>query len=122
MKILQSVLIVCACVFLLPGKSFADPERATVLINNPTSKTIHYQLKWGADGEWKDFTLAAGYETTHRKQYISTGVPPPYIHFEAFSTIDGGAGRKYKLDIGWDKNPRRYHFGVKNNTLYLFEN
>jgi hypothetical protein len=121
MKIIQSILITCACVFLLSGKSLADPEKATVLIDNQAGKTIHYQLKWGADGQWKDFSLPAGYEMTHRKKYIPTGVPPPYIRFEAFSTFDGGAGRKYKLDIGWDSNPRRYHFEVNNNTLHFFK-
>jgi hypothetical protein len=121
MKIIPSFLIVCACVFSISGNSLADPERATVLIDNPTNKTIQYQLKWGADGQWKDFTLAGGYETTHRKKYIPTGVPPPYIRFSAFSTFDGGAERKYKLDIGWDNNPRRYHFQVNNNTVSFYK-
>jgi hypothetical protein len=121
MRVTQSILIICACVFLAPASSFADPERATVLIDNQAGKTIHYQLKWGADGQWKDYALTAGYETTHRKKYISTGVPPPYIRFEAFSTFDGGAGRRYKLDIGWDNNPRRYHFEVKDNTICFFK-
>jgi hypothetical protein len=121
MKIILSILIACACIFLVPGKSFADPERATVLIDNQTGKTIHYQLKWGADGQWKDYTLQAGYEMTHRKKYIPTGVPPPYIQFVAFSTFDGGGSKKYKLDIGWDNNPRRYHFEASNNTLYFYK-
>jgi hypothetical protein len=60
-----------------------------------------------ADSQWKDFTLEAGDEMTHRKQAISTGVPHPYIRFEAFSTFNGGAGEKHKLDIGWDKNPQK---------------
>jgi hypothetical protein len=121
MKIMRSLLIVCACVFLFSGNSLGDPERATVLIDNPTNKTIHYQFKWGPDGQWKDFALAAGYETTHRKRYMPTGVPPPYIRFSAFSTFDGGAERNYKLDIGWDNNPRRYHFQVSNNTVYFYK-
>ena len=121
MKTIQSLLIVCACVFSISGSSLADPERATVLIDNPTNKTIHYQFKWGPEGQWKDYALAAGYETTHRKIYIPTGVPPPYIRFSAFSTFDGGAERKYKLDIGWDSNPRKYHFQVSNNTVYFYK-
>jgi hypothetical protein len=121
MKIIHSILIVCVCLFVLPGKSFADPERATVLVRNPTGKQIHYEVKWGSDGQWKGFVLNAGRATTHWKRYISTGVPPPYIKFEAFSTFDGGAGRKYKLGIGWDNNPRQYHFEVKDNTVYFFE-
>src|SRR5262245_5465462 len=121
MKIIPTVLIVCAGAFLFPGQSFADPEKATVLINNPTGKTVHYQLKWGTDGQWKDYQLQAGYEMTHRKKYISTGVPPPYIKFEAFGTFDGGATRSYKLDIGWDGNPRRYHFSSKNNELAFYK-
>ena len=81
MRIIQSLFVICVCVFSLSGNSFGDPERATVTIDNPTNKTIFYQFKWGPDGQWKDFALAGGYETTHRKKYIATGVPPPYIRF-----------------------------------------
>jgi hypothetical protein len=122
MRTIYSIVIACACAFLLPANSFADPERATVLIDNQSGKTIHYQLRWGTDGQWKDFTLAPGYETTHRKKYVPTGVPPPYIQFVAFSTFDGGGSRQYKLDIGWDNNPRRYHFKVNNNTVSFYKN
>jgi hypothetical protein len=90
MKIIQFILIICACVFSLPERSFADPERATVLIDNQAGKTIHYQLKWGADGQWKDYALAAGYEMTHRKKYISTGVPPHTLDFRHSAPLTEG--------------------------------
>ena len=49
MKIKLPILIACACLCLLPGESFADPERATVVIENQTGKRVTYQFKWGAD-------------------------------------------------------------------------
>ena len=60
MKIVKSLLLLCACIFPLSGNSLADPERATVLIDNPMNKTIHYQLEWGPEGQWKNSALAPG--------------------------------------------------------------
>ena len=121
MKIIKSLLILCVCVFPLSGNSLADPERATVLIDNPTNKTIHYQFKWGPEvnGRITPWRLAM-------KRHIGKNIfPQGFRHrtfdFSAFSTFDGGAERKYKLDIGWDNNPRRYHFQVNNNTVSFYK-
>jgi hypothetical protein len=119
------------------GKSFADPEKATVLIDNRTNARIPYQFKWGADGQWKDYILEGGYYRTHRKKYISTGVPPPYIKFrrspffafpglfgirvEGLIDVSKGENKIYKLGIGWDNDPKRYYFEAENNILDLFE-
>ena len=121
MKIKQSVLIACACLFLLPGASFADPDRATVLIDNRTGKRVTYQFKWGADAQWKDHVLQPGYNTTHRKQYDPKGVPDPYINVATAPGFEGPLYKKYKLDIGWDNKPRRYYFAVRGNKVDLFE-
>jgi hypothetical protein len=122
MKTIQSLFVICFSIFCLNGTSNADPAKASVLIDNPTAKTVHYQLRWGTTGEWKSFTLQSGFETTHTKKYDPMGVPPPYVLFEQFSTFDGGASKKYKLRIGWDNNPQRYHFSQTNNKLDLFNN
>src|SRR5262249_18473903 len=69
MRIKHSVLIACTCLFLLPEQSFADPDRATVLIENQTGKRVIYQFKWGADAQWKDFDLQPA-KTGHTGKYI----------------------------------------------------
>jgi hypothetical protein len=120
MKIKQSILIACGCLSLLPGASFADPERATVLIENQTGKRVTYQFRWGADAPWKDFVLQPGFNTTHRKQNDPKGVPPPFINVATAPGFEGPLFKKYKLNIGWDNKPRKYHFAVKDNKVDLF--
>jgi len=120
MNIKQSILVACACLFLLPGKSFADPDRATVLIDNQTGKRVTYQFKWGADAQWKDYVLQPGHNTIHRKSYDPKGVPPPYINVATAPGFEGPLYKKYKLNMGWDNKPRKYRLAVKNNKVDLF--
>jgi hypothetical protein len=117
MKMIQLILMVCVGVFSLPGKSSAgDPAFAHVVIDNPTSKMVYYQFKWGADAEWKDMRLEAGHHMDHTFKYNPMGVPGPYISI-ANGGIDGAVHTKYKLDIGWDGNPTRYSFVERGNQL-----
>jgi hypothetical protein len=119
MKMIQLILIVCVGVFSLPGRSGAgDPAVAHVVIDNPTSKMVHYKFKWGTDAEWKGEALEAGYHRDHTFKYNPMGVPGPYIQI-ANGGIEGAVYKSYKLDIGWDDNPTRYFFVERGNQLDL---
>ena len=118
MNIKQSVLVACACLFLLPGKSFADPARATVLIDNQSGRTVVYEYKWGSE-PWKVDNLQHGRHVTHGKPYDPKGVPPMYVRFATAPTFDGGAKKTYTLVMGWDNQPKRYCFEAKNNGVDL---
>jgi hypothetical protein len=125
MKVIQLILIVCAGVFSLPGKSSAgDPAYAHVVIDNPTSTMVTYYFKWGANAEWKSKDLQAGYHTDHTYKYNPMGVPALYIQIVTGPRgIEGGGGREknYKLRIGWDNNPTRYHFDGSGDHLELVQ-
>ena len=123
MKTLKLLFVMtCAGVFLLPGKSSADPANAHVVIDNPTSKGVHYQFKWGADAEWKNMDLQPGSYMDHTKKYNPMGVPSPYISFVRAPGFEGGVYKSYKLNIGWDNRPMRYHFGRNDrDELDLFK-
>ena len=54
--------------------------------------------------------MKPGTNTTHRKVYNPKGVPPPYINVATAPGFEGPLYKKYKLNIGWDDKPRRYHF------------
>jgi hypothetical protein len=122
MKALNIIFIACACMLLQAGTSLADPAKAAILIDNPSGKAVTYQYRWGSEGPWKIMKLNSGFHVTHTKNYNPMGVPPLSVLFEQFSTFDGGASKTYKLTMGWDNNPRRYHFNVRNNKLDLFTN
>jgi hypothetical protein len=110
MKVIQLILIVCASVIWLPRESFADPTNAHVVIDNSTSKSVHYQFKWGAGAEWKYMDLQPGYHTDHTYKYNPMGVPSPYISFVRAQGFEGRLYKTYQLRIGWNNNPIRYHF------------
>ena len=113
MKMIQFLLLVCVGALLLPGTSSADPAFAHVVIDNPTSTKIHYQLRWG-DNAWKDMYLEAAHHMDHTYKYNPMGVLPPHISFVHAQGFEGGVSKSYKLDIGWDNAPVRYHFERNN--------
>jgi hypothetical protein len=111
MKTLKLLFVMtCVGMLLLPGKSFADPANAHVVIDNPTGTMIHYQFKWGDNAGWKYMDLQPGYHMDHTYKYNPMGVPAPYISFVRAQGFEGGLYTSYKLRIGWDKNPSQYHF------------
>src|SRR5262245_42380517 len=117
MKITRYIPIACACLSLLSGKSFADPARATVLIDNETGRKVVYEYKWG--GEWKVDNLQRDEYVTYEKRYNPKGVADLYIRFATGGSSDGGMTTTYKWYMGFDNQPQRYRFVVKNNKLDL---
>jgi hypothetical protein len=117
MKITGSIVIACACLSLLSGKSFAGPAKATVLIDNQSGRKVVYEYKWG--GEWKVDNLQRGENVTYEKRYNPQGVAPLYIRFATAGGIDGGVNKTYRLYTGFDNQPQRYRFEVKNNKVDL---
>ena len=115
----SAVLALLTFTTLGAASALADPQRATVRIENSTGRRIQYQFKWGADGPWKDFLLQAGENITHRKPYDPKGVPDPYINIATHGNIDGAVYKRRQLYMGFDDNPQRYYFVVKNNQVDL---
>ena len=99
----------CASVSWLPGKAFADPAKANVMVSNSTNTRVHYQLKWG-NNAWKDFDVEPGFYYSHTYKYNPMGVLPPHISFVSAPGFEGGLRKSYELRIGWDNNPTQYHF------------
>ena len=71
MKITRYILIACACLSLLSEKSFADPARATVLIDNETGETW---VQFAAHGSWVSTSQPPDQEETGAEHgYIGGG-------------------------------------------------
>src|SRR5262249_32554502 len=83
----------------VPTDAFAgDSHYALITIQNPTSRPIHYEFRWGQDAAWTRITVPAYDSWRHWYEYKfpnQNSSPPPYIRFDA----GGGAGisREYHL-------------------------
>jgi hypothetical protein len=117
MKIARPILIACACLSLLSVKSFADPAKATVFIDNQSGRTVVYEYKWGNE-PWKVDNLQHGEGVTYSLRYNPKGVPPMHIRFATAPGVsfDEAAKKTYTLDMGWDNRPQSYRFAVRNNN------
>jgi hypothetical protein len=78
-------------------------SNAEFTIKNNTSFTIHYKVKWGEKGDWKnanEITLPAGLTETHSHALDGNRkAPPPYIRVDADVTA-GVDFRETELKFG----------------------
>lgn len=100
-----------------------------VRIENPSDTAIHYQVKWGADGEWKDYTVEAGFYYQHTWEYDyanQNASPVPFIRYDNI----GGNGQydekvfrlePYAVSTKGSEAAHRYHFeyGRDGRVIYL---
>ena len=68
-KTIKTLLVVLSilagCMVENAKTQAADTEYGVFTIKNPTNDAVNYQVKWGGDGEWESFTLAAGSSRWH---------------------------------------------------------
>jgi hypothetical protein len=112
----KKTLLVCglALGFLcLTGAKAQAEDYAALTINNPTSSTVYYQLRWG-DGEWVSYSLAPHYYRCH-SHYLDENnrAPAPYIQF------DNGVGnvKNYHLRF-YGANRVNYYSGKLYNFAW----
>lgn len=75
-------------------------DRASFVIQNPTSVAIHYQVKWG-DGPWTSFTVDPRAERFHSHPLdFDNRAPVPLVRFD-YICDDGPAvtNREYRMDF-----------------------
>ena len=70
------------------------------VLHNDTKVTRHYELKWGK-GEWKKYTLEAGYEIAHSHPLDTNGrAPSPYIRLDSKADDHKVTWKDYHLHFG----------------------
>jgi hypothetical protein len=115
MKTVKPLLLAWALTLALLGPAAAGARAggyALVTIENQTRAKVHYQLKWGKDGEWESFTLKPDYTRNHYVELDKKGLAPtPYVRFD-----DGdGETETYALDFYTSYDP-----SSESGKLYLF--
>ncbi len=53
---------------------------AMITIDNPTDAPIHYQFKWGSDGDWEDGCVDPGCYVNHWVELDEDGLRPDPVH------------------------------------------
>lgn len=94
------------------GATPSEPVAAFVLRNPKPSIPIHYQVKWGANGQWTHWTVPPGKNAWHSYPLDNNGqAPAPYVRF-----WDNHKWREYRLGFYAVANPAhgspnvfRYH-------------
>jgi hypothetical protein len=90
-------------------------------IDNPTSNTIHYQVKWG-NGEWKEYTLLPNQAMNHWCQVDERGqTPTPEIRFDYILNDGLTTLKTYRLEtIGTSDftQGKRFVFRVLSGLTY----
>lgn len=70
-----------------PARAVAqDNWYASLSIENPTNVTLNYQLRWGDNAEWKNFSVPPNQLITHTYRYEQpnqNSSPRPYVRFDA---------------------------------------
>lgn len=97
-----AVCTVAALAFALPQAAEAGNNYfGAFRVSNPTDTKINYEVKWGADGEWKPYSVEPGYYYQHTWEYEfanQNSSPTPYIRYDYV----GGNGQfdeqVYKLE------------------------
>jgi len=67
------------------GTSTADAPNLVgqIKIYNPTQRPINYQMRWGNNVQWQQFTLQPGEEYRHWKTLDQNGrAPAPQVRFD----------------------------------------
>jgi hypothetical protein len=61
----------------------ADTEYGIFTLKNPTNDAVHYQVRWGEEGEWESFTVQPGFSRWHGHPLDAFGLAPkPYVRFD----------------------------------------
>lgn len=114
-----AVCVVAALAIALPpaaqaGNNYYDSFRVT----NPTDTKINYEVKWGADGEWKPYSVEPGYYYQHTWEYEFANQgssPTPYIRYDNIGGNDRFDEQIYKLE------PRAVPSKESDGKRYYFE-
>jgi hypothetical protein len=113
---------------ILNTTAFAGPnvrtyyEYGSFVLNNPTSETLHYQIKWG-DQAWENFDVGPGEWHAH---YVDLGadqkIPVPLVRFDCVTHDDRVTFLEYELDAyGVDDaaDGKDYSFGYTDDGRFL---
>ena len=119
--LLAAALTVAATLTASAAPARAADMYALITIDNPTANPIHYQVKWGSDGDWKSYTLQPGEFANHAYPLDDDDrAPPPYIRF------DNGDDIMVKYHLGFYTSSKwghdrgkQYAFHVQGSTLVL---
>jgi hypothetical protein len=58
-------------------------EYAIFTIRNPRNVVVHYQIRWGENGNWENHSIPANHSRWHSFRLYEDGTAPrPYIRFD----------------------------------------
>jgi len=118
-------LIAASAMFLIAAPAEAKAsEFGVITMRNPTSNTVHYQLRWG-DGEWVSYALSPGHYRVHYHALNEYGrAPAPQVRFDNVLNDGQVTNRQYNLGFyaswhtGYD-NGKKYYFRVSSCGQFL---
>jgi hypothetical protein len=123
---LTKALAAVAVVWLGAGgaaEAADDAAYSAFTVRNTSRVAIPYQVRWGADGEWRSFTLAPGGERTHFCRLDEDGLAPAaFIRFDCIAGDDDITWRTLRLAcyaVRRGERGKNYAFRYANNGRYL---
>jgi hypothetical protein len=69
-------------------------------IDNQTGVTVRYRVKWGADSNWKAFSLNTGHTETHTYSLgedRNGAIPTPYVSFDRIAGDSAITLKEYRM-------------------------
>jgi hypothetical protein len=127
MKALHSIVLLMglASGFFATGQQAKAAAYGAFVLDNPSSVTIHYQVKWG-NGEWKSYSIGPGYMGVHWTYLDENGnVPRPLVRFDYICDDDEVTFKTYNVDVYATDYPREgkmyvFHFSSYGRFLDLY--
>ena len=113
--------------------STADAPRleGEFVIHNPTNVTQVYQVKWGRNGQWQEYTTSPQRQRRHWHPLDGNGrAPSPFLRFDTRANDRQVTWKTYDIDFGRvgyaGFGPRgninealHYEFTARGNALEL---
>jgi hypothetical protein len=116
------VLALAAGLSVAAQKEVEAKVYGSFVLRNPSSVTIHYQIKWG-DGEWKSCSLPPNHIEWHAFPLDEDGYTPrPKIRFDWIGGDGSVTNRYYDLQTRATSTPRygkRYVFRYSGAGRFL---
>jgi hypothetical protein len=102
----------------------------TFILHNHTGYTINYRVKWGKNGDWKDFSLSTDKQRTHKHPMVNGKAPGPLLSFDTDAT-GGKLFKTYDIDfgkvgsggqtVGFVNDPMHYEFKASGGKTLLIK-
>jgi hypothetical protein len=90
---------------------------AMITIDNPTPNTVHYQFKWGDNGDWVSYDLAPH---TYRNHWHTLNdvdrAPAPFVRFDCILNDGEVTYQTYHLEFH-----ATYNTGYNQGKVYVFK-